>query len=71
MLHSISNKFTKSILTKKSYIATINAIPPTLNERPTTDKFINEIPIYVNKKICYFSTHHPDCLTVFIRYLRM
>ena len=71
MLHSISNKFTKFTLTKRSYIATINAIPPTLNERPITDKFINKIPIYVHKKICYFSTHHPDGLMVFIRYLRM
>lgn len=50
MLHSISNKFTRSTLTKRSYIATINTTPSILNERPATDKLIDDIANYVHKK---------------------
>lgn len=50
MFHSASSKFTKTILTKRSYADTNRTMSWTLNERPATDKLIEDIATYVHKK---------------------
>lgn len=50
MLRSASNKFTRSILTKRSYAAATESMPSAFNERPATDKLIENIANYVHNK---------------------